>query len=129
MEPRSARRRCLLLLGVAALAGGRPVHEVEAELRRLGAALGEPDVQSAAAPTGLFISLGDDEPAGFESVGAPLRFDQAAAVTAIGDRGPEAASSARRRRSRRCAPSARSRRACRAGRRPRACCRSGPGSR
>ena len=97
MEPRSARRRCLLLLGVAALAGGRPVHEVEAELRRLGAALGEPDVQSAAAPTGLFISLGDDEPAGFESVGAPLRFDQAAAVTAIGDKvlarelGPEEA--------------------------------------
>jgi uncharacterized membrane protein YjjP (DUF1212 family) len=86
VEPRSARRRCLLLLGAAALAGGRPVHEVEDELRRLGAALGEPDVQSACAPTGLFVSLGDDEPAGFESVGAPLRFDQAAAVTAIGDR-------------------------------------------
>jgi uncharacterized membrane protein YjjP (DUF1212 family) len=96
VEPRSARRRCLLLLGAAALAGGRPVHEVEDDLGALGAALGEHDVQSAATPTGLFVSLGDDEPAGFEAVGAPLRFDQAAAVTAIGDRvlrgelGPEA---------------------------------------
>ena len=128
MEPRSARRRCLLLLGAAALAGGRPVHEVEDELRRLGAALGEPDVQSACAPTGLFVSLGDDEPAGFESVGAPLRFDQAAEVTAIGDR-VYAASSIPRRRSRRCAPCAPSRRGSRAGRRPPGCCRSGPGSR
>ena len=98
MEPRSARRRCLLLLGAAALAGGRPVHEVEAELRRLGAALGEPDVQSAAAPTGIFVSLGDDEPAGFESVGPPLRFDQAAAVTRSAS-GCCRASSGRRRRS------------------------------
>ena len=59
-------------------------------------------MQSAATPTGLFVSLGDDEPAGFEAVGAPLRFDQAAAVTAIGDRVLAAASSIPRRRSRRC---------------------------
>ena len=95
----------------------------------LGAALGEPDVQSAATPTGIFVSLGDDEPAGFESVGPPLRFDQAAAVTAIGERVLQAASSARRRRSGRCAPSARSRRGSHAGRPRPACCRSEPGSR
>jgi uncharacterized membrane protein YjjP (DUF1212 family) len=79
-------RRCLLLLGVAGLAGGRPVDEVEAELQRMGAVLGEPDVQCAATPTGLFVSLGSDEAAGFQSVAAPLRFDQTANVSRIVDR-------------------------------------------
>jgi uncharacterized membrane protein YjjP (DUF1212 family) len=79
-------RRCLLLLGAAGLAGGRPVDEVEAELRRMGAVLGVPDVQCAATPTGLFVSLGSDEAAGFQGVGAPLRFDQSAAVSRIVDR-------------------------------------------
>jgi uncharacterized membrane protein YjjP (DUF1212 family) len=79
-------RRCLLLLGAAGLAGGRPVDEVEAELQRMGAVLGVPDVQCAAAPTGLFVSLGSDEAAGFQSVGPPLRFDQSAAVSRIVDR-------------------------------------------
>jgi uncharacterized membrane protein YjjP (DUF1212 family) len=79
-------RRCLLLLGAAGLAGGRPVDEVEAELRRMGAVLGVPDAQCAATPTGLFVSLGSDEAAGFHSVGAPLRFDQTAAVSRIVDR-------------------------------------------
>lgn len=78
-------RRCLLLLGAAALAGGRPVHEVEAELRRMGLAFGVSDVQCAATPTGLFVSLGSDDTAGFQSVGAPLRFDQSAAISRIVD--------------------------------------------
>ena len=60
-------RRCLLLLGAAGLAGGRPVDEVEAELRRMGAVLGVPDAQCAATPTGLFVSLGSDEPRAFRA--------------------------------------------------------------
>lgn len=83
MPQHISRRRCLLLFGAAALAGGRPVDEVEAELRRMGAALGAPAVQCAATPTGLFVSLGSDAAAGFQSVGPPLRFDQTAAIARI----------------------------------------------
>jgi uncharacterized membrane protein YjjP (DUF1212 family) len=78
-------RRCLLLLGAAGLAAGRPVDEVESELRRMGAALGVRDVQTAATPTGLFVSLGSDDAAGFQAVGPPLRFDQSAGVARIVD--------------------------------------------
>jgi uncharacterized membrane protein YjjP (DUF1212 family) len=78
-------RRCLLLLGAAGLASGRPVDEVESELRRMGRALGEHDVQCAATPTGLFVSLGSDDAAGFQGVGPPLRFDQSSGVSAIVD--------------------------------------------
>ena len=74
-------RECLLLLGAAAVAGGRPVHEVEHDLRRAGAALGAGDVRVAATPTGVFVSLGLAEPAGFEPAGPALRFDQAAGVS------------------------------------------------
>jgi uncharacterized membrane protein YjjP (DUF1212 family) len=77
-------RRCLLALGTAGLAAGRPVDEVEADLRRLGRALGADDVHCAATPTGLFVALGE-ESAGFRAVAAPLRFDQAAAVSRISD--------------------------------------------
>jgi uncharacterized membrane protein YjjP (DUF1212 family) len=80
MPQHISRRRCLLLLGAAALAGGRPVDEVEAELRRMGVALGVPEVQCACTPTGLFVALGSDSSAGFHAVGPPLRFDQAGAV-------------------------------------------------
>jgi uncharacterized membrane protein YjjP (DUF1212 family)/uncharacterized membrane protein YjjB (DUF3815 family) len=83
MPQHISRRRCLLLLGAAALAGGRPVDEVEAELRRMGVALGVPEVQCACTPTGLFVSLGSDAAAGFQAVGPPLRFDQAAAVSKL----------------------------------------------
>jgi uncharacterized membrane protein YjjP (DUF1212 family) len=83
MPQHISRRRCLLLFGAAALAGGRPVDEVEAELRAMGAALGAPAVQCAATPTGLFVSLGSDAAAGFQSVGPPLRFDQTAAIARI----------------------------------------------
>jgi uncharacterized membrane protein YjjP (DUF1212 family) len=59
---------------------------VEAELRRMAAVFEVPDAQCAATPTGLFVSLGSDDAAGFQSVGAPLRFDQSAAVSRIVDR-------------------------------------------
>ncbi len=97
MPQPTSRRECLLLLGTAALAGGRPVHDVEAELHRMGAALGEPAIQCAATPTGLFVSLGSDGAAGFHAVGPPLRFDQAAALQGVVARvlarelGPDAA--------------------------------------
>jgi uncharacterized membrane protein YjjP (DUF1212 family) len=84
MSPASIRR-CLLLLGAAGLAAGRPVDEVESELRRMGRAFGERDVQCAATPTGLFISLGSEDATGFRAVGSPLRFDQSAAVSRIVD--------------------------------------------
>ncbi|MDA0161562.1 threonine/serine exporter family protein [Solirubrobacter ginsenosidimutans] len=83
--PKAHVRRCLLLLGAAGLASGRPVDEVESELRRMGRALGEAGVQCAATPTGLFVSLGPDEAAGFHAVGAPLRFDQSSGVSRIVD--------------------------------------------
>ena len=83
MPPPVPVRRCLLRLGTAALAGGRPVHEVEAELQRMGAAFGAPEVRCAATPTGLFVALGPDDAAGFEAAGAPLRFDQAAGLDEV----------------------------------------------
>lgn len=76
-------RRCLLGLGAAMLAGGRTVHDVEDDLRRVGRALGLPDVQIAATPTGLFISLGLDRSTAFEQVGRPLRFDQLAQISTL----------------------------------------------
>ncbi|RKQ84795.1 uncharacterized membrane protein YjjP (DUF1212 family) [Solirubrobacter pauli] len=76
-------RELLLELGIAELAAGRPVHEVEAAVCRVGAALGAPDVRSAATPTGIFVSLGGSESVGFASVGPMLRFDQAARVEAL----------------------------------------------
>src|SRR5215218_8931147 len=84
MSPKSIRR-CLLLLGAAGLAAGRPVDEVESELRRMGRVFGQRDVQCAATPTGLFVSLGSEDAAGFHAVGPPLRFDQSAAVSRIVD--------------------------------------------
>ncbi|MDA0172212.1 threonine/serine exporter family protein, partial [Solirubrobacter taibaiensis] len=76
-------RELLLELGVAALAAGRPVHEVEAEVRGVAASLGYPDARVAGTPTGMFISLSPGGSAAFNTVGAPLRFDQAAEVEEI----------------------------------------------
>ena len=73
-------RELLLELGVAALAAGRPVHEVEAEVRGVAASLGYPDARVAGTPTGMFISLSPGGSAAFNTVGEPLRFDQAAEV-------------------------------------------------
>jgi uncharacterized membrane protein YjjP (DUF1212 family) len=79
-------RSCLLLLGAAALAGGRPVHEVEQELLRIAMARGAPEARVAATPTGLFVALERSAPVAFEPTGPTLRFDQVAQVTRISDR-------------------------------------------
>jgi uncharacterized membrane protein YjjP (DUF1212 family) len=79
----TAPRELVLELGVAALAAGRPVHEVEAEVRRVAAALGYPEARVAATPTGMFVTLAPDASAGFAAVGPPLRFDQAAEVEEV----------------------------------------------
>jgi uncharacterized membrane protein YjjP (DUF1212 family) len=81
----STDRELLLELGAAALAAGRPVHEVEGEVRCLGATLGAPDTRAAATPTGIFVSLGAGEPVGFASTGALVRLDQAARLEQITD--------------------------------------------
>lgn len=83
MASDAAPRRLLLELGAAGLASGRAVHEVEREVRRVGEALGLPDAQAAATPTGIFVGVSPDEAAGFVAVGPPLRFDQVARVEAI----------------------------------------------
>lgn len=78
-------RRCLLHLGAALLAGGRSVHDTESELRLVGAALGAPEVQVAAAPTGVFVTLDADHSSGFLQVGPSLRFDQLDQVERLPD--------------------------------------------
>ncbi|MFI9333085.1 threonine/serine exporter family protein [Kitasatospora sp. NPDC052868] len=77
-SPADPRRRLLLELGAGLLSGGLPVHDVEEELRRLGRALGAPDVRVAALTTGLFVALSADDAVAFEPVGAALRFEQTA---------------------------------------------------
>ena len=76
-------RRLLVYLGTAMIASGQPVGEVEDEVREVGVALGYPDVQIAAAPTGINLNLASGQPATFESVNRPLRLDQAAEVRTI----------------------------------------------
>ncbi|MER7754715.1 threonine/serine exporter family protein [Kitasatospora sp. NPDC097643] len=78
--PADPRRRLLLDLGAALLAGGLPVHDVEEELRALGRALGAPEARVAALTTGLFVALDDEEATVFQPVGPGLRFEQTADV-------------------------------------------------
>ncbi|MFE0460773.1 threonine/serine exporter family protein [Kitasatospora sp. NPDC058965] len=78
--PAHPLRRLLLDLGDALLGGGLPVHEVEEELRGLGAALGAPGVRVAALTNGLFVALHADEPTSFRPVDSALRFEQTAEV-------------------------------------------------
>lgn len=78
-----AIRLTLTYLAAAAVAGGQPVHEVEEDVCRVGRALGVPDVQIAAAPTGVTLSLGGGQPATFESVEGALRLDQTTEVNEI----------------------------------------------
>ena len=75
-------RTLLAYLGTAMVATGQPVGEVEDELTEVSVLLGYPDVQIAAAPTGVTLSLASGHPSTFEAVSGPLRLDQAAEVRA-----------------------------------------------
>jgi len=76
-------RALLARLGAAMVATGQPVSDVEDELARVSAALGHPDVQIAASPTGVMLNLASGAPSTFESVSGGLRLDQAAEVRGI----------------------------------------------
>ncbi|HEY5822071.1 MAG TPA: threonine/serine exporter family protein [Propionibacteriaceae bacterium] len=78
-----AVRTLLAFLGAAMVATGQPVCDVEDELTEVSVALGYPDVQIAAAPTGLTLNLASGQPATYESVNGQLRLDQAAEVRRI----------------------------------------------
>ena len=76
-------RRLLAYLSAAAVAGGQPVHEVEADTRRIARRLGHRNMQISASPTGVVLALDSGAPATFESINGPLRLDQSAEVAAI----------------------------------------------
>lgn len=81
---REATARILLAhLGAAMIATGQAVHEIEAELVEVAESLGYPQIQVAASPTGLILSLRSGDPATYESVSAPVRLDQAGEVRRI----------------------------------------------
>ncbi|MET0699176.1 MAG: threonine/serine exporter family protein [Mycobacterium sp.] len=82
-EDDDAVRALLAYLGAAMVATGQPVSDVEDELAAVSAALGYPDVQIAASPTGVILCLASGSAATFESVEGGLRLDQAAEVRAI----------------------------------------------
>jgi uncharacterized membrane protein YjjP (DUF1212 family) len=82
-DPDLEVRRLLARLGTAMIGTGQPVGEVEDEVREVGAALGHPDAQVAAAPTGVHLTLASGQPTTYESVGGALRLDQAAEVRTI----------------------------------------------
>lgn len=76
-------RRLLAYVAAAGIAGGQPVHEVEADTRSVGRYLGCPDVQVQGWPTGVVVSLGGGTPATFESVEGTIRLDQSATTARI----------------------------------------------
>ena len=76
-------RTLLAQLGAALVAAGQPVNEVEDDLVEAGQALGFPDVQIAAAPTGITLSLAPGSPATFVGRPGSLRLHQAADVREI----------------------------------------------
>ena len=57
-EDDDAVRALLAYLGAAMVATGQPVSDVEDELAEVSAALGYPDVQVAASPTGVIAEPG-----------------------------------------------------------------------
>jgi uncharacterized membrane protein YjjP (DUF1212 family) len=76
-------RALLARLGAAMVATGQPVSDVEDELARVSAALGYPDVQIGASPTGVILNLASGAASTFEGVNGGLRLDQSAEVRAI----------------------------------------------
>lgn len=76
-------RALLAYLGAAMVATGQPVSDVEDEVAEVSIALGRPDVQIAASPTGVFVTLARGAPVTFEAVQGGLRLDQAAEVRRI----------------------------------------------
>ena len=76
-------RTLLARLGAALVAAGQPVNEVEADLQEVGTALGFPDAQIAAAPTGVTLSLAVGSPSTFAANPGTLRLDQASEVREI----------------------------------------------
>lgn len=79
----ASARTALTHLGSAMVATGETVHEVEEELLEASTRLGYPDVQVAAGPTGVFVSLHPGDVSAYQSVRGPLRLDQAVDVRRI----------------------------------------------
>ena len=67
-------------LGTAMVATGRPINAVEDERAEVGRALGHPDAQIAAGPTGVALSLASGAPPTYAGVTGALRLDQPAQV-------------------------------------------------
>jgi uncharacterized membrane protein YjjP (DUF1212 family) len=83
LDEEAGVRTLLVYLGTAMVATGQPVGEVEDELTEVSVLLGYPEVQIAAAPTGVTLSLASGHPSTYEAVSGPLRLDQAAQVRTI----------------------------------------------
>ncbi|MET0695424.1 MAG: threonine/serine exporter family protein [Propionibacteriaceae bacterium] len=76
-------RALLAHLGNAMVATGETVHEVEQELALVSSHLGYPDVQIAAAPTGITVTLQSGGVASYQGARGTLRLDQAVDVRRI----------------------------------------------
>ena len=76
-------RALLAHLGTAMIATGQPVQEIEEELAEVGIQLGYPDVQTAAGPTGLVVTLTEGGPTTYRSAPSGLRLHQSASVRRI----------------------------------------------
>ncbi len=76
-------RTLLAYLGNAMVATGETVHEVEEELALVSGRLGYPEVQIAAAPTGITLNLRRGGTASYQSARGSLRLDQAVDVRRI----------------------------------------------
>lgn len=76
-------RAVLLDLASSMVAGGMPANDVEARMRVAAAAVGYPDVQIAASPTGVFLSLRPGGATAFSPGGARMRLDQSEMVNDV----------------------------------------------
>ena len=73
----------LLRVARLLLGGGLGARESEAEVIATGQALGHRDIQVAALPTGVFVTLTPNEPAYFSSARSFMRFDQLSEVLTV----------------------------------------------